>query len=170
MKSCAYLILGLFAIPVFGQPVGDCTGTPVEAVIELPAPLNDWGRLACTEYGHIITNLDGWIWSNPGGYNPVMIPSQMVRNNPEAIGNASYFIKIEMSLVAGEELDAAVALFEEGFDASETKPSVYNLEVVSVSGRKLGFKFFDYGASKWGVWCNVECDPDSRFMLLNMNR
>lgn len=73
-----------------------------------------------------------------------------------------------MTILTKKEAEASIQLFETGFDVSETKPKVYSLQVVSILGKTLGFKFFDYGDSKWGMWCNKECKPDSRFMLLNM--
>lgn len=170
MKRALLIALSLCALRAFAAPVGDCAGTPSEASVELPSPLSEWGALVCTPYGHIIANRVGWIWSEPGAFRPVMIPSQMVRSNPEPVGNRSYFTKIEMLPVSGEEADAAIGEFEAGFDASDLRPAVYVLTVVSISGESLSFRFFDYGEAKWGMWCNRGCDPDSRFMLLDMTR
>ncbi len=166
-----YLIMvGAFFLSLYGNasPVGDCSGTPEQAVMVLPSPLSEWGKIACTPYGHIITNKEGWTWSNPGSYSPIMIPSQMVRSNPEPLGSKSFFTEINMVAVTGQQALDAIKLFEAGFDSSETAPTVYSLTVSSVSGKELGFQFFDYGDSQWGMWCNKECNPNSKFMLLNM--
>lgn len=168
MKYVTIALISLLSFILHAQPVGNCKGTPSSAVTLLPKPLSNWGQIACTPYGHIITNKKGWVWSNPGSYSPVMIPSQMVRNNPELLANKSYFTQVEMSEVLGKEAEAAISLLEKGFDKTETKPKVYRLRVVSISGKSLNLKFFDYGNSKWGMWCNKGCDPNSRFMLLNM--
>ncbi|UZJ43817.1 hypothetical protein OOT55_14290 [Marinimicrobium sp. C6131] len=168
MKYLTVVVMALISLNANAEPVGDCKGTPSSAVTSLPEPLNKWGQIVCTPYGHIITNKEGWIWSNPGSYSPVMIPSQIVRDNPEPLANESYFTKIEMSEVSGKEAQESVNLFEKGFDTSESMPSVYSLNVTSSSGKSLDFKFFDYGNSQWGMWCNKECDPNSKFMLLNM--
>ena len=168
MKYLIIVIMALLSLNAFAEPAGDCEGTPKPAVTSLPEPLNNWGQIVCTPYGHIITNKEGWVWSNPGSYSPVMIPSQMVRSNPEPLGNNSYFTKIELKELTGKEAENSIKLFEAGFDASETKPRVLALKVESVSGKTLGFNFFDFGASQWGMWCNKQCDPNSKFMLLNM--
>lgn len=110
-----YLILGLISIlslAAKSNPVGDCVGTPKEAVTELPSPLDNWGQIVCTPYGHIISNKQGYVWSNIGSYSPVMIPSQMVRTNPKNVGNNSYFTSIEMNLLQGEEAASSIELFE----------------------------------------------------------
>lgn len=150
------------------EPVGDCDGSPKAAVMSLPAPLNNWGQIVCSPYGHIISNKQGLIWSNVGSYSPVMIPSQMVRTGPKELGNESYFTSIEMVKLEGAEAKSSIELFETGFDKSPTSPSVYSLVVTSISGKKLSFKFFDYGDSQWGMWCNKKCDLNSKFMILNM--
>ncbi len=168
MKYLALIIMVLLSTNVNASPAGECNGTPGSAITELPQPLSNWGQILCTPYGHIITNQEGWIWTSPGSYSPVMIPSQMVRANPESLGNKSYFTKIEMVYLTGKEAEDSIKLFEEGFDTSETKPKVYSLEVVSISGKKLRFRFYDYGNFQWGMWCKKECDPNSKFMMLNM--
>tara|TARA_R110001592_G_scaffold235022_1_gene492859 strand:- start:216 stop:728 length:513 start_codon:yes stop_codon:yes gene_type:complete len=170
MKILYTFLLLLFSASVLAAPAGDCEGTPEGAILELPSPLNNWGQIACTEYGHIITNMDGWIWSNPGAYSPVMIPSQMVRRNPEPVGNNSYFTKIEMNQLGPEESNEVIELFEAGFDSSGQPVKVYNLSIASISGRELSFMFLDYGESQWGMWCNNGCDPQSKFMLLDMEK
>ena len=127
-----YLILVLISILSFSvksSPVGDCIGTPKEAVTALPSPLDNWGQIVCTPYGHIISNKQGYIWSNVGSYSPVMIPSQMVRSNPKSLGNNSYFTSIEMNLLKDEEAAASIELFETGFDKSPNRPKVYSLLV-----------------------------------------
>ena len=168
MKYLTIVVVVLLSINTYAEPTGDCEGTPKLAVIMLPEPLNNWAQILCTPYGHIITNKEGWVWSNPGSYSPVMIPSQIVRSSPEQVGNDSYFTKIEMVEVTGKKAEASIQVFEAGFDVSKSKPNVFSLRVTSISGKTLGFNFFDYGDSQWGMWCNKDCDPNSKFMLLNM--
>jgi len=169
MNYSLFLALFIISTNVIASPVGDCDGTPKSAITQLPKPIKSWGQIVCTPYGHIITNKEGWVWSQPASFSPVMIPSQMIRSNPEALGNKSYFIKIDMTTLSGIEAEASIKMFEDGFDNSEYSPTVYALEVSSISGKQLGFQFFDYGNSLWGMWCNKKCDPSSRFMLLNMS-
>ena len=168
MKYLIFVLITAFSLNAHSAPIGDCSGTPKDAITVLPSPLDTWGQIVCSPYGHIISNKQDFIWSNAGSYSPVMIPSQMVREQPKEIGNASYFTSIEMIKLNGEDAKSSIELFETGFDKSPTTPSVYSLAVTSISGKKLGFKFFDFGDSQWGMWCNKKCDPNSRFMILNM--
>ena len=168
MKYLILVLISILSFSVKSSPVGDCIGTPKEAVTALPSPLDNWGQIVCTPYGHIISNKQGYIWSNVGSYSPVMIPSQMVRSNPKSLGNNSYFTSIEMNLLKDEEAAASIELFETGFDKSPNRPKVYSLLVKSKSGKELSFKFFDFGDSQWGMWCKKSCDPNSKFMILNM--
>jgi len=170
MKLIFALYLLLFTSHSFAKPIGDCDGTPNDAVTELPSPINIWGQIVCTPYGHIISNMEGYIWSNLGSYSPVMIPSQMIRSKPEKLGNKSYFKEITLTKLTGAEASKAISIFEEGFDKSETTPKVYSLKVVSVSGKELSFQFFEFENNHWGMWCNKICNPKSRFMILNMNK
>lgn len=146
-----------------------CIGTPKDAIMELPPPLNKWGRIICTPYGHVIASRERWIWTPPGTYSPVFIPSQMVRDNPERVGNASYFSKIDMRRTSGDEYEEAYKAFHSAFAPDKIKPDSYRLDLTSVSKRKLAFFFFDYGTSAWGIWCTTKCDPTSVFMLLDMD-
>lgn len=76
LKQFALLILALVSSAIAkAAPQGNCEGSPAQAVLELPAPLSQWGSIVCTPYGHIISNHDGWIWSRPGSYSPVFIGS-----------------------------------------------------------------------------------------------
>ena len=169
MKYLIIAAISLLALNVNAAPVGECEGTPASAVMILPEPLNAWGQIICTKYGHIIANKDGWIWSNAGGFRPVMIPSQMVRYAPQSVGNESYFTQIEMQVLSGVDAQKSIEILESSFDKSSSIPKVYSLQVASISGKTLKLNFFDYGDSKWGMWCNKECKPDSSFMLLNMS-
>jgi hypothetical protein len=148
-----------------------CVGTPRNAVMTLPSPLDEWGTIVCTEYGHIISNREGWIWSYPGTYARVFIPSQMVKDNPKPLGNQSYFIRIEMRKVEGQECETAYNAFNKGFAKEPVPPVGYRLDLTSNSGRALLLYFFRSGKNGvWGVWCEEECKPVSRFMVLDMTK
>ena len=152
------------------MPVGDCAGTPADAEIELPSPLSKWGEINCTPYGHVLGAKRGWVWSYPGALSPVFVPSQMVRDNPAAVGNKSYFKSIKLVKVEGEDFQRAYGAYQSGFADEKVPPEGYRLDIVSVSGRSLTLYFFDYGVYAWGIWCSTECDTKSRFMILDMSK
>jgi hypothetical protein len=149
----------------------DCVGSPPEAVMTLPPPLGKWGQIACTPYGHVLQGRGNWVWIWPDGSGTVFIPSQLVMNNPEIVGNRSYFTNIEVSAVRGLEFDQAYATFREGIDGKETPPDVYRADLTSVSGRVMRVYFFDYDSYAWGMSCpDNNCVQDSRFAILDRTR
>ena len=177
MKLSALLLNLLLLLAAYADaaPYGDCEGTPEEAIVELPEPLKGWGEILCTPYGHIITNKEGWVWTYIGGYYPFMIPSQIVSMNPDPVGNASYFKRIDMTRLTGEEAETSIKKFEDGFLQSEDMPKAYLLEAVSISNKKLPFKFFvykgEYGDDLvFGMWCSKGCNPETRFIILDRSK
>ncbi len=148
----------------------DCKGSPEGAVMTLPEPLAKWGRISCTPFGHVLTSHLGWIWVSPAR-QPVFVPSQLVDGQPERVGNAIYFTKIEAAPVKGNEFDKAYAIFHAGFDSEESKPDGYRIELTSSLGKSMEMYFFDYDSYAWGIWCpDHECNAKTRFMILNRYR
>lgn len=167
--------LSICALPDSAAPrtasVIDCSGSPAEAVMTLPAPLSKWGQVSCTPYGHVLTGRDNWVWVWPDGSGTVFIPSQLVMSNPEILGNRSYFTQIEVGRARGAEFDQAYATFREGLDGKETPPDVYRADLTSVSGRMIRVYFFDYDSYAWGMSCpDNNCVQDSRFIILDRTR
>src|SRR5688572_7372646 len=91
--------------PRAGTPIIDCAGSPSEAVVTLPPPLDRWGKITCTPYGHVLAATGNWTWIWPDGSGTVFIPSQLVMSNPQLLGNRSYFTDIEVTRVRGDEFD-----------------------------------------------------------------
>lgn len=168
------LVLTVFAqpgAPRAGAPVIDCAGSPPEAVMTLPPPLNKWGQITCTPYGHVLAPTGNWTWIWPDGSGTVFIPSQLVMANPQLLGNRSYFTRIEIARIRGAEADEAYATFHEGLDLREVPPDVYRADLTSVSGKVMKVYFFDYDTFAWGMSCpDNNCVQDSRFIMLDKTR
>jgi hypothetical protein len=146
----------------------DCQGSPSAAVMTLPAPLSKWGRVSCTPFGHVLASREGWVWVLPAGGSTVIIPSQLDVRSPRPLGNHSYFTKIEVKRVTGEEFDEAYETFHKGLDDKEPKPDGYRVDLETASGKSLRMYFFDYDTYAWGMECTEsDCDPDSSFAILD---
>ena len=157
--------------PPRAAAVGDCSGSPPEAVMTLPEPLNRWGQISCTPYGHVLAPTGNWTWVWPDGSGTVFIPSQLVMTNPQLLGNRSYFTRIEIMRVRGAEFDEAYATFREGLDLREVPPDGYRADLTSVSGKVMRVYFFDYDTFAWGMSCpDNNCVRDSRFIMLDRTR
>jgi hypothetical protein len=169
---CALTITAGFAwvAPAAAVEGHDCTGSPADAVMNLPLPLSKWGHIACTPYGHMLTSRDGWVWVMPNALEPVLVPSQAPDRQPELLGNASYFTRIDVAKVRGEEFDDVYKTFHVGFDENEVKPDAYRADIATAAGKSIRMYFFDYDTYAWGMSCpDNKCETDSRFMILDKN-
>jgi hypothetical protein len=170
------LMISLLSTPylAFAASEGDCNGSPEDAVLELPSPLSDWGRVVCTPYGHVIASQEGWIWTYPGAMAPVFVPSQMVRSGPKNLGNGSYFSRVSFDQMAlDDDLTVkALTALDSGYKAS--KPSkAYKLTAKSSLGTTLSMYFFQTRDSIWGIWCDDAgkgCNSDTGFMVLDARK
>lgn len=172
IRRIAVLLLAI-SFPAIGKdaPQGDCAGSPPDAVLSLPAPLSTWGIIVCTPQGHVISSREGWIWTRPGAFVPVRIPSQMVQTDPAPLGNKSYFTGItfkEVPVTDTQAVEALAAMYK-GV-ALEPASNAYQLSVTGSLGRSLKLYFFRIGTSTWGIWCTDACYQNTRFMLLDMRK
>jgi len=139
------------------------------AVTTLPAPLNKWASVICTQAGYVITGREGWVWVEPTNKALVVIPSQSLGNEGNFGDSAAYFTKIELTKVSGDEFEKAYETFHAGFDPKDAKPTGYRLDVTTMAGKDIRVYMFDYFTYGWGMACSKEaCDPASRFVMLNM--
>jgi hypothetical protein len=156
--------------PAAAADVHDCSGLSNDAVKTVPMPLAKWAQVACTPIGEVMMSKDDWIWIMPDASGMVFIPSQIVDGDPKELGNGSYFTKIDVQKVNGEEFDRAYDTFHIGFDDKEVKPDGYRVDLQSVSGQTMRVFFFDYDTYAWGMTCEGDkCDPQTRFMVLDKN-
>lgn len=159
-----------FASPAAALEGHDCSGASADAVTKLSMPLAKWAQVACTPLGQVLMSRDNWVWIMPDASGMVFIPSQLADTVPQEIGDKSYFTKIDVQKVKGEEFNRAYSTFHVGFDDKEVKPDAYRVDLVSVSGQTMRMFFFDYDTYAWGMTCeNDKCDPETRFMVLDKN-
>ena len=146
-----------------------CAGSPT-AVTTLLAPLSRWAEVRCTPVGYVITGREGWIWIEPNHKALVVIPSQSFGRQADPMDSSSYFTKIELTKVGGEEFKRAYEVFHAGFDPKDPKPTGYRLDVTTMAGQDIRLYMFDYFTYGWGMICSKDaCDPSSRFAMVNMN-
>ena len=146
----------------------ECSGAAAEAVSKLPMPLAKWGQIACTPFGQILMSQEGWVWVMPDASGTVFVPSQISDKEPEELGNKSYFTKIDVRRVSGEEFDQIYGIFHAGFDDKEVKPDAYRVDIATVSGKTKRMFFFDYDSYAWGIECPAnQCNRETRFVILD---
>lgn len=167
--SVVAISLGAAGAPGAAEGTDDteCYGSPSGAVRVLPQPIRKWGHISCTQFGHMLSNRDGWVWAWLDGSGDVAIPSQMVKRNPEQLGNNSYFVTIEVSELKPDELAVPASVFHDGLDLHEAEPKGYRVNLMSVSGASATIYFFDFDKFAGGMWCPDDaCVPQSRFMIM----
>ena len=148
----------------------DCSSAPLGALTKLPLPLSKWGQITCTSLGQMLTSHEGWIWIMPDRSGEVLIPAEDLENAKNAATSESYFIRIDVAQVKGQEFDSAYGAFHIGFDDKEVKPDAYRVDLTSVSGNTIRMFFFDYDTYAWGMSCpDNKCDAETRFMILDKN-
>jgi hypothetical protein len=167
LTIAALLKFASAAVAVEGH---DCAGAPGDAVTKLPMPLAKWGQILCTPTGQVLTSQEGWVWIMADASGTVFVPSQIVDKEPEELGNTSYFTKIDVQRVNGEEFNQVYGAFHVGFDDKEVKPDAYRVDLTTVSGKSMRMFFFDYDSYAWAMTCpDNQCDIDTRFMVLDKN-
>ena len=145
-----------------------CAATP-EVVTTLPAPLSRWAQVRCTSAGYIITGQEGWVWVEPTHNALVVIPSQTLANEPDLSDSTSYFTKVAVTKVSGEEFEKVYEVFHAGFDPKDAQPAGYRIDLTTMAGSDIRLYMFDYFTYGWGMACGKDaCDPSSRFVMLNM--
>ena len=147
-----------------------CKGSPMDAVMLLPAPLRKWGQVNCTPFGHTLGSRDGWIWASLDDGSKVRIPSQTSRGKLAEIGNASYFTSIHEDQLDDEDRANVTEVFEDGLSLKGDASNVFRVELTSVSGRSMTLYFFDFGTFAGGMWCPANgCVPESRFLIMEQD-
>lgn len=166
-RHIALMVLILIGSNSYADAVGDCAGSPQDAVLKLPQGMQEFAQLTCTPFGHIIMQKDGWTWTYPGGVAPILIASQTTQANPQQLGNNSYFRSIEFDPVAEDEKVSVLAALGLGTLGPDKDPEVFRLTTSNHAGEEstLYLSFDARTDTNWGVWCNDECLPDSRFTL-----
>jgi hypothetical protein len=151
-----------------GNSDAACAVAP-EVVTTLPAPLNRWAQMRCTSAGYVITGREGWIWIEPNNNALVVIPSQAFEAESDLHDSSSYFTKVAVTKVRGEEFERAYEVFHAGFDPKDGKPAAYRVDLSTMAGKDIRLYMFDYFTYGWGMACTKDaCDPSSRFVMLNM--
>jgi len=152
-----------------------CDGVPPDAVLELPTPLDRWGQIYCTKFGHSLAAKERWLWTFPGAFAPVHLPAQMVRSQPKEVGHAAYFKSIELVALSGPDADAAAGKLTKALGAKPDSAiaNAFRLTLTNQAEQKHVVLFVQTanevqaGKSLWALWCEAECNGGMPFMLLN---
>lgn len=167
------LFLPVFTIAEEKEPEFEipCSDAPRESVTEVPKMVSDVASIKCTIYGHILTGADGVLWNYPGAFAPVIIPSQMVRSEPEKVNHQFYFTSVTARSLNKEEAISAYKGLGDGFDVLKEAPAT--IEIIATNQKSMSQKvyLFQLGPETiWGYACQPTCKPEMSFMVLKFER
>jgi hypothetical protein len=147
-----------------------CDGSPREAQLELPGSAKEWGKVACTQYGHIIMAQDGWSWGNSISQKPVFIPADLLNSSKiRAVGNTVYFKHFTYRQLSKKDALKRHELFYDTFGKDRTTiyPEVWELIAENESGKSLTLIIFRrHTQGGWGIACMPDCETASPFVIV----
>ena len=147
-----------------------CNGSHEEARLELPAPANEWGKVGCSQYGHILMAQDGWFWGQDPTPKPAFLPADLLNTmHMRNVGNKVYFKEFSIRQLAGAEAIRRHELFHKWFGKERTAiyPEVWELMAVNESGKSLTLNVFKRTSEGgWGIACVPECGKMKPFVIL----
>jgi hypothetical protein len=149
-----------------------CSNAPDGAVTEVPKPISDIASIKCTIYGHILTGADGVLWNYPGGFSPVIIPSQMVRSEPEKVNHKFHFTSVTAKQLSKEEAIVVYKHFGKGFDEMP-KDAPETIEIIAINQKSVSQKVYLFQLAPetiWGYACQPICKPEMSFMVMKFER
>lgn len=113
-----------------------CDGSPKEARLELPAPANEWGKVGCSQFGHILMAQNGWFWGQDPTPKPAFLPADILNTmQMRKVGNNVYFKEFKIRQLTGSEALKRHELFHKwvGKERTSIYPEVWELLAVNES-------------------------------------
>ena len=151
-----------------------CSAAPKEAIVEVPAAINDLATVICTKYGHFLTGAEGTIWTYPGAMAPALLIAYLDEADnkqlPPEVNHSKYFSAIEVRDIASSEVGGLLS--DDGLPppAADTRTTVIEISATNQDGIEQKAYIFTAGANRWGYLCDPECKPRNTFMVLDMRR
>ena len=168
MRSLCFLILCALSNLATAQGIEvPCEPSPKEAVLSVPPPGDLFLHIVCTKYGHVLTPVAGWFWTQPGGYNPVFFPAQMVQRDPLETGNSVYFTSIRVKQLTDDAARAKWAVLAQFFPKD---PAPDKALEITAENNSLGAHVIYIFPDAWGYSCSPTCRKENAFILINQHK
>lgn len=151
-----------------------CDGSPKEARLELPAPANEWVKVGCSQFGHILMAQDGWHWGQDPTPKPAFLPADILNTMEiREVGNKVYFKEFRLRQLLGAEATKRHELFHKwiGKERTSIYAEVWELVAVNESGKSLTLNIFKRpSGGGWGIACLPECDKMNPFVIVKTKK
>lgn len=151
-----------------------CDGSPKEAILELPAPANEWVKVGCSQFGHILMAPNGWFWGQAPTPKPALLPAALLNTmKMRKVGNNVYFKEFKLRQLSGSEALKRHELFHKwiGKERTSIYPEVWELLAVNESGKTLTLNVFKRPSEGgWGIACVPECGKMKPFVMVKIKK
>jgi len=163
----ALFLLGFVnATPSFAQD-NACGDMPSGAAKALPSPLRKWAKIVCTPFGQMVSSRDGWVWASLEDAAAVSIVAGAAPQDTGGLGDASYFVKIDVSELQQDESAVALTTFDSNLPLKNRSSKVYRVDLTVAGGLSTTLLLIDFGSFAGGMFCpDGSCVLDSRFLIM----
>ena len=112
-KILLTLLLSLISVTTnAGSFFIDCKTSPKDAKLELPAPANEWAKIGCSKFGHILMAQKSWFWGLSPSPKPAFLPADILNTRKmRNVGNTIYFKQFEIKKLTGKAANERHYLF-----------------------------------------------------------
>jgi len=149
----------------------NCEHPPGNALLALPAPIDQWAHIACSGKGQALVAAPGWQWRYPNSwFDRPIAPAWAPAASLEEPG-AKYFIELTLSVLEGDaaaeqhaRLARAVPAYAAALEAAPVK--IYRLSAENNLGHEMDLWFPQKSSEDfWAILCVPECRPDYAFII-----
>jgi len=170
-KILLTLLLSLISVTAnAGSFFIDCKTSPKEAKLELPAPANEWAKIGCSKFGHILMAQKGWFWGLSPSPKPAFLPADILNTRKmRNVGNTIYFKQFEIKKLTGKVASERHYLFHKwlGKERTSIYPEVWEIKATNESNKTLTLNIFKKTTGGgWGIACLPKCGKMKPFIIV----
>lgn len=149
----------------------DCERPPKNALRELPAPLNAWALVECSQKGTKLVAAPGWTWRYPNSWFDRPIAPAWAADASIVEPGAKYFIDISVTVLEGAaaaEQHASLARAIPAYGSAQTEPprTLYRALTENNLGHEMVLWLpVQSENALWAILCTPECRPDYAFII-----
>ena len=168
MRLLGFIMGLLMTGSVFAQGIEiSCDGISAQAVTDIPKPADKFLRIACTQFGQVLTPTAGWFWTAPGAFNPKFFPAQMVQESPKKTGNSVFFKSIQVDILDEKASQDKWALLAKMFPPEAPPKTALEIKAENNTGNLHSIYIFP---NSWGYSCSPRCRAENAFILISQDK
>jgi hypothetical protein len=150
----------------------DCERLPGEAVLQLPAPAQQWARIDCRPFGQTLAQPPGYTWRYSGTFTREVIVAAIMGKTAEEGGGARYFRDASVASREGAQVADLHRTLQQQVSSyaflsgDEVPQAAHTLRLVNDVLDIITVHFMQRaGGDMWAVVCTPECMPENVFVI-----